>query len=154
MSLPARFRGLPVSEGTAAGTLYVVDADAAVSASADEVASAFAAVTAERFELADRLRAAGRGAEAAIIEVGALIAADPALSEPALAAVRGGEDVALAVRAAAETQAVAMEALPNRELAERARSRRPSLNAWANPPLRRARTATSSWSAARSARLT
>jgi phosphoenolpyruvate-protein kinase (PTS system EI component) len=120
MSLPARFRGLPVSEGTAAGTLYVVDADAAVSASADEVASAFAAVTAERFELADRLRAAGRGAEAAIIEVGALIAADPALSEPALAAVRGGEDVALAVRAAAETQAVAMEALPNRELAERA----------------------------------
>jgi phosphoenolpyruvate-protein kinase (PTS system EI component) len=120
MSLPARFRGLPVSEGTAAGTLYVVDADAAVSASADEVAGAFAAVTAERFALADRLRAAGRGQEAAIIEVGALIAADPALSEPALAAVRGGEDVALAVRAAAETQAVAMEGLANRELAERA----------------------------------
>jgi phosphoenolpyruvate-protein kinase (PTS system EI component) len=120
MSLPARFRGLPVSEGTAAGTLYVVDADAAVSASADEVAGAFAAVTAEGFALADRLRAAGRGQEAAIIEVGALIAADPALSEPALAAVRGGEDVALAVRAAAETQAVAMEALANRELAERA----------------------------------
>jgi len=120
MSLPARFRGLPVSEGTAAGTLYVVDADAAVSASADEVAGAFAAVTADRFALADRLRAAGRGAEAAIIEVGALIAADPALSEPALAAVRGGEDAALAVRAAAETQAVAMEGLANRELAERA----------------------------------
>ena len=120
MSLPARFRGLPVSEGTAAGTLYVVDADAAVSASADEVAGAFAAVTAERFALADRLRAAGRGQEAAIIEVGALIAADPALSEPALAAVRGGEDAALAVRAAAETQAVAMEGLANRELAERA----------------------------------
>jgi phosphoenolpyruvate-protein kinase (PTS system EI component) len=98
----------------------VVDADAAVSASADEVAGAFAAVTAERFALADRLRAAGRGAEAAIIEVGALIAADPALSEPALAAVRGGEDAALAVRAAAETQAVAMEGLANRELAERA----------------------------------
>ena len=120
MSLPARFRGLPVSEGTAAGTLYVVDADAAVSASADEVAGAFAAVTAERFALADRLRAAGRGQEAAIIEVGALIAADPALSEPALAAVRGGEEVARAVRAAAETQAVAMEGLANRELAERA----------------------------------
>jgi phosphoenolpyruvate-protein kinase (PTS system EI component) len=77
-------------------------------------------VTADRFALADRLRAAGRGAEAAIIEVGALIAADPALSEPALAAVRGGEDAALAVRAAAETQAVAMEGLANRELAERA----------------------------------
>jgi phosphoenolpyruvate-protein kinase (PTS system EI component) len=102
------------------GTLYVVDADAAVSASADEVAGAFAAVTAERFALADQLRAAGRGAEAAIIEVGALIASDPALSEPALAAVRGGEDVTAAVRAAAETQAAAMEALANRELAERA----------------------------------
>jgi phosphoenolpyruvate-protein kinase (PTS system EI component) len=120
MSLPARFTGLPVSEGTAAGTLYVADAGTAVSATPDEVAGAFAAVTAERFALADRLRAAGREQEAAIIEVGALIAADPALSEPALAAVRGGEDAASAVRAAAEQQAVAMEGLANRELAERA----------------------------------
>jgi phosphoenolpyruvate-protein kinase (PTS system EI component) len=120
MSLPARFTGLPVSEGTAAGTLYVADAGTAVSATPDEVAGAFAAVTAERFALADRLRAAGREQEAGIIEVGALIAADPALSEPALAAVRSGEDAASAVRAAAEQQAVAMEGLANRELAERA----------------------------------
>jgi phosphoenolpyruvate-protein kinase (PTS system EI component) len=120
MSLPARFTGLPVSEGTAAGTLYVADAGTAVSATPDDVAGAFAAVTAERFALADRLRAAGRDQEAAIIEVGALIAADPALSEPALAAVRGGQDAASAVRAAAEQQAVAMEGLANRELAERA----------------------------------
>ena len=75
---------------------------------------------AERFALADRLRAAGRDQEAAIIEVGALIAADPALSEPALAAVRQGEDAAMAVREAAEKQAAAMEGLANRELAERA----------------------------------
>ena len=120
MSLPARFTGLPVSEGTAAGTLYVADAGTAVSATPDEVGGAFAAVTAERFALADRLRAAGREQEAGIIEVGALIAADPALSEPALAAVRSGEDAASAVRAAAEQQAVAMEGLANRELAERA----------------------------------
>jgi multiphosphoryl transfer protein len=120
MSLPARFRGLPVSEGTAAGTLYVVDAGTPVSASPDEVAAAFAAVTAERFALAGRLRAAGRGQEADIVEVGALIAADPALSEPALAAVRAGEDAASAVTAAAEEQATAMERLANRELAERA----------------------------------
>jgi len=120
MNLPARFRGLPVSEGTAAGTLYVVDAGAAVSATPDEVAGAFAAVVAERFALADRLRTAGRDSEAAIIEVGALIAADPALSEPAMAAVRAGEDAATAVRAAAEKQAAAMESLANRELAERA----------------------------------
>jgi phosphoenolpyruvate-protein kinase (PTS system EI component) len=120
MNLPARFRGLPVSEGTAAGTLYVVDAGAAVSATPDEVAGAFAAVVAERFALADRLRTAGRDSEAAIIEVGAFIAADPALSEPAIAAVRAGEDTATAVRAAAEKQAAAMESLANRELAERA----------------------------------
>jgi phosphoenolpyruvate-protein kinase (PTS system EI component) len=120
MSFPARFRGLPVSDGTAAGTLYVVDASAAVSATPDEVAGAFAAVVAERFALADRLRVAGRDQEAAIIEVGALIAADPALSEPALAAVRQGEDAATAVREAAEKQATAMEGLANRELAERA----------------------------------
>ena len=120
MSLPARFTGLPVSEGTAAGILHVVGADLVISATPDEVASAFAAVAADRFALADRLRADGRAQEAAIIEIGALIATDPALSEPALAAVRGGEDVTSAVRGAAEQQASMMEALTNRELAERA----------------------------------
>jgi phosphoenolpyruvate-protein kinase (PTS system EI component) len=125
MSLPARFSGLPVSEGTAAGILHVVDShvvDAGLMASATpaEVASAFAAVSAERFALAGRLRADGREKEAAIIEIGALIASDPALSEPALDAVRGGEEVSSAVRAAAEKQAAMMEALTNRELAERA----------------------------------
>ena len=107
MNLPMRFAGLPVSEGIALGTLHIADTETAVSATPEEVGEAFAAVAAERFALAERLRDAGREQEAAIIEVGALIAADPALSEPALAAVRGGEDVALAVRAAAETQAVA-----------------------------------------------
>jgi phosphoenolpyruvate-protein kinase (PTS system EI component) len=120
MNLPARFRGLPVSEGMAAGILHVVDANTAISATPQEVAGAFAAVAAERLALADRLRAAGRHEEADIIEVGALIAADPALSEPAMAAVSGGEDAAVAVRAAAEKQAAAMEALASRELAERA----------------------------------
>jgi phosphoenolpyruvate-protein kinase (PTS system EI component) len=120
MTHPARFRGLPVSDGTAAGTLYVVADGPPVSATAEQVAGAFGAVRAERSALAERLRAAGRGQEADIIEVGALIAADPALSEPALAAIRGGVDAATAVLAAAQQQAAAMEVLANRELAERA----------------------------------
>jgi phosphoenolpyruvate-protein kinase (PTS system EI component) len=122
--LPARFRGLPVSAGTAAGVLAIVGdtvADTmAASATPEEVAAAFAAVAAERSALAGRLRAAGRDAEADIIEIGALIAADPALSGPAVAAVRGGADAATAVRETAERHAAAMAQLENPALAERA----------------------------------
>ncbi len=92
----------------------------AASATADEVAAAFVAVAAERSALAARLRSAGRAQEADIIEVAALIATDPALTEPAIAAVRGGENAAAAVSGAAEKQAVVMEGLANRALAERA----------------------------------
>jgi phosphoenolpyruvate-protein kinase (PTS system EI component) len=128
MKLPARFRGLPVSAGTAAGVLAIaVDPDgdtaadtAAADATPEEVAAAFAAVAAERSALAGRLRAAGRGDEADIIEIGALIAADPSLSGPAVAAVRDGADAATAVRATAERHAAAMARLDNPALAERA----------------------------------
>jgi phosphoenolpyruvate-protein kinase (PTS system EI component) len=120
MNLPARFTGQSVSEGMAEGTLQVIDVSTAVSARPDEVAAAFGEVSAERFALAGRLRDAGREQEADIIEVGALIAADPALSEPAIRAVRGGQDAGSAVREAAEQQAQAMESLANRALAERA----------------------------------
>jgi phosphoenolpyruvate-protein kinase (PTS system EI component) len=120
MNVPTRFRGLPVSEGIASGTLHVADVETAVSATPEEVRDAFAAVAAERFALAQRLRDAGREQEAAIIEVGALIAGDPLLAEPAVAAVRGGGDAATAVRQAAEAQAAVIEALANREMAERA----------------------------------
>jgi phosphoenolpyruvate-protein kinase (PTS system EI component) len=120
MNLPTRFRGLPVSEGTAAGRLHIAEVSRAVSAAPDEVRDAFAAVSAERFALAERLRGAGREQEAAIIEVGALIAADPALTGPAVAAVLGGDSAAAAVREAAEKQAAVLEGLANRELAERA----------------------------------
>lgn len=118
--MKVRFTGLPVSEGHAVGTLLIVGAAAAVSATPDEVAAAFAAVAAERSALAAQLRSAGRSQEADIIEVSALIAADPALSEPAVTAVRGGADAAAAVREAAERQAAAMAGLANRALAERA----------------------------------
>jgi phosphoenolpyruvate-protein kinase (PTS system EI component) len=120
MNLPARFPGLSVSEGRASGTVRVVGTDMTVSATADEVAAAFVAVAAERSALAVRLRRAGRDQEADIIEVAALIATDPSLTEPAVAAVQGGENAAAAVSAAAEKQAAVMEGLANRALAERA----------------------------------
>jgi phosphoenolpyruvate-protein kinase (PTS system EI component) len=86
----------------------------------------FAAVAAERGDLAARLRAAGRDHEAEIVQIGALIAADPALSAPALAALDKADataDVAVAVaavREAAEAQAAILEALPDPDLAQRA----------------------------------
>lgn len=118
--MKVRFAGLPVSEGYAVGSLLIVSAAAAVSATPGEVAAAFAAVASERSALAAKLRSAGRASEAGIIEVSALIAADPALSEPAVALVRDGVDAASAVREAAERQAAVMAALANRALAERA----------------------------------
>jgi phosphoenolpyruvate-protein kinase (PTS system EI component) len=122
---PVRFRGLPVSAGTAAGMLRItgdtaVDDTTAASATPEEVSAAFLAVAAERSALADRLRNAGRESEAEIITIGALIAGDPSLSAPALAAMRDGTDAATAVREATEGHAAAMEKLDNPELAERA----------------------------------
>jgi phosphoenolpyruvate-protein kinase (PTS system EI component) len=121
---PARFHGVPVSAGTAAGILRIVAdsavGDASVAATPEEVAAAFTGVAADRSALAERLRKAGRTSEAEIIAIGALIAGDPALSSPAVAAVQGGADAVTAVREAAEGQAVMMEQLDNPALAARA----------------------------------
>ncbi|MGH3206943.1 MAG: putative PEP-binding protein [Trebonia sp.] len=151
------YRGTPVSEGVAAGELYLPDAAAgtgagtaaeagaeAVTVTAGDVRAAFASVAAERSALAGRLRAAGRDHEADIVEIGALIAADPALSAPALddlaatsAPVAGGDRsehepqrndhwryplaaAAAAISTAAETQAEILAALPDPDLAQRA----------------------------------
>jgi len=120
MSQSARFTGRPVSEGTAAGRLYVADSGPPVDATAEQVREAFAAVAADRGDLAERLRAAGRPAEADIIGVAGLIAADPALVGPAVTAVVGGTDAATAVTEAAEAQATMLAGLAVPELAERA----------------------------------
>ncbi len=119
MSPIARFRGLPFSAGIATGRLHIADVAGPATATADEVRDAFAAVAAQRSALAERLRRAGRGEEAAIIDVAALIAADPALVEPAVAAVREGAAAATAVHQASEAQAAILEALATPELAER-----------------------------------
>ena len=93
------FRGTPVSEGEAAGELYLPDTPPAAgppavgppaagpaapgaagqgaALTAEDVRAAFGAVAAERGELAAALRAAGRDHKAGIVQVGALIAADP-----------------------------------------------------------------------------
>src|SRR5580658_2062093 len=97
------YRGTPVSEGVAAGELYLPDVPAgtgtaAVTVTVDEVRAAFAAVAAERDALAGQLRAAGRDHEADIVAIGGLIAADPALSGPALAALSGSAGDIVAAR--------------------------------------------------------
>jgi phosphoenolpyruvate-protein kinase (PTS system EI component) len=116
----ARFTGTPVSDGMAAGALYLADVTAPTAASADDVAAAFAAVAADRTALATQLRSQGRQQEADIVAVAALIAADPVLVGPAIAAVRAGKDAVAAVRAAADTQAAVLASLDNPLLAERA----------------------------------
>jgi phosphoenolpyruvate-protein kinase (PTS system EI component) len=91
------YRGTPVSEGVAAGQLYLPDAPVPPAAAetetgratvtADDVRAAFSAVAADRGALAGRLRASGRDHEADIVTIGALMAADPALSGPAVDAL-------------------------------------------------------------------
>ena len=121
MTQPSRYRGLPVSEGTAAGQLYPGDTPAGIlPATPEQVAEAFAAVARERSALAQQLREGGRGEEADIVAIGALIAADPALVDPAVAAARDGADAAAAVERSAAAQAAAIAALANPDLAARA----------------------------------
>jgi multiphosphoryl transfer protein len=163
------YRGTPVSAGVAAGELFLPDLPAAeptgagtragtadgaaasspaVTVTAGDVRAAFAAVAADRRALAGQLRAAGRGEEADIVTIGALMAADPALSGPAadaLASRAAGPAAAgrvaagaqhapvrddpgrfplatavAAITAAAQAQAAILEALPDPDLAQRA----------------------------------
>jgi phosphoenolpyruvate-protein kinase (PTS system EI component) len=121
MTQPSRYRGQPVSEGIAAGQLYPGDTAAGTApVTPAQVAEAFAAVARERSALAQQLREGGRGEEADIVAIGALIAADPALVDPAVAAARNGADAVAAVERSAAAQAAAIAALANPDLAARA----------------------------------
>jgi phosphoenolpyruvate-protein kinase (PTS system EI component) len=116
-----------VSPGVATGQVYLGEA-VTVGAGAvpagpgtpDEVRAAFAAVAAERFALAERLRTEGRDDQAAIVEIGGLMAGDPTLVEAAVAAVTSGTGAVAAVSGAATAQADILAALPNEDLAARA----------------------------------
>ncbi len=112
--------GTPVSDGIAAGRLYLADIRLAARATPSQVRAAFAAVAADRGALAEGLRAAGRADEADIVGVAALMAADPLLVDPAVAAVAEGVDAATAVINAAEAQASILAGLGNADLAARA----------------------------------
>ena len=128
MTTARRYKGLPVSEGVATGQLYPGDTRGGIgSATPDQVREAFAAVAAERSALAWQLRQDGRDEEAGIVEIGALIAADPALVNPAAAAAADG--AAAAVQRSAATQADALAALANPDLAARADDVRQVANA-------------------------
>jgi phosphoenolpyruvate-protein kinase (PTS system EI component) len=125
MNLPSRYRGQAVSEGIGLGEIYLGDARAGGNgqhrpATEDDVRAAFAAVARDRAALARQLRERGQELQAGIVEVAALIAADPALTGLAIAAVRGGADGAEAVGQAAEAQAELLAALPDPDLAQRA----------------------------------
>jgi phosphoenolpyruvate-protein kinase (PTS system EI component) len=128
MTAASRYRGQPVSEGTGTGQIYLGDAPGSAggpgpvrrSAGEDEVRAAFAAVARERAALAARLRERGEDLQAGIVDIGALIAADPALTGPAIDAVRAGTDGGAAVSQAAEAQAAVLAGLPDPELAQRA----------------------------------
>jgi multiphosphoryl transfer protein len=127
VSPSASFPGRMVSPGVATGQVYL---GAAVTVGSepgpggpgtpDEVRAAFAAVAAERFTLAERLRTEGRDDQAAIVEIGGLMAGDPALVEAAVADVTAGASAVAAVTGAAAAQAGILAALPNEDLAARA----------------------------------
>jgi phosphoenolpyruvate-protein kinase (PTS system EI component) len=86
----------------------------------DEVRAAFAAVAAERFALAERLRGQGRDDQAAIVEIAGVMAGDPTLVEAAVGAATAGIDAVQAVTGAATAQADILAALTNEDLAARA----------------------------------
>jgi phosphoenolpyruvate-protein kinase (PTS system EI component) len=122
-------RGAPASPGVAVGPARVLDrADEGPVARTRpwpvELAHARAALDAARAALettAGRLRGAGRGAEADMLEAGALMAADPALDEAVAEAVRErARSAATAIREAAELHAGRIAALGDPVLAERA----------------------------------
>jgi phosphoenolpyruvate-protein kinase (PTS system EI component) len=125
MTEPSRYRGQPVSEGTGLGAIYLGDALDAASGhrphtTEDDVRTAFAAVARDRAALAQQLRERGQDLQAGVVDIAALIAADPALISPAIDAVRAGADGAAAVSAAGEAQAALLAALPDPDLAQRA----------------------------------
>jgi multiphosphoryl transfer protein len=125
MTAPSRYRGQPVSEGVGTGEIYLGDAPSVrvgtdPNPGEDDVRAAFAAVARERAALAARLRERGQDLQADIVDIGALIAADPALIGPVIDAIRAGADGIAAASAAAEAQAAVLAALPDPDLAQRA----------------------------------
>jgi phosphoenolpyruvate-protein kinase (PTS system EI component) len=123
MTASSRYRGQPVSEGIGRGQIYLGDAPNGTErqhSTEDDVRAAFAAIARDRAVLARQLRERGQDLQAGIVDIAALIAADPALIGPAIDAVRTGADGPAAVKAAGQAQAALLAALPDPDLAQRA----------------------------------
>jgi phosphoenolpyruvate-protein kinase (PTS system EI component) len=123
-------RGAPASPGMAAGAARVLDPPRGPTrvvppgerpAEAARVSEALRAAADEIERLAERMRSAGREAEAEIVATGALMALDPALATAAEAAVTGrGTPAPDAIVEAAEVHAAAIAAIDDANLAARA----------------------------------
>ncbi len=122
--------GLPASPGIGVGAVRRLVAPASAGSTVPEedrgaeierALAALAAAAGELDALAARLRADGRGADAEIVETGALMALDPGLAADVSAAVAGdGAPAQDAILKACGAQADVLAALPDAMLAARA----------------------------------
>ena len=118
--MTTELRGVPAAPGAAVGAPWIHRPPDARGAVRTTVPAAAAAAAAELTELAARLDADGRAAEAEILAAQALMASDPELLEAATAAVDGGADPVAAVGDAGETIAATFETLDDPVLSARA----------------------------------
>lgn len=118
--MTTELRGVPAAPGAAVGAPWIHRPPDPRGAVRTTFAAAAAAAESELNELAGRLDADGRAAEAAILAAQALMASDPELLEAATAAIDGGADPVAAVVAAGETIATSFEALDDAVLSARA----------------------------------
>jgi len=115
-------RGVPASPGIGAGPARVLAAPG-VGPAAGGLEQARVALDRARAGLdatARRLRAAGRGDEADIVEAGALMAVDPALDSSVEVLIAAGRGAAAAIVEATEEHAARLAALGDERLAARA----------------------------------
>jgi multiphosphoryl transfer protein len=131
MTARRALRGLPASPGCAAapvrlaarvrlnGTGPAAGLDPAVETR--RALEALEAAAADMEELAARLRAEDRAADAEIVSTGVLLARDPGLADTVIAAMRGGPvTAASAIVTACEQQAAVLASLPDPTLSARA----------------------------------
>jgi phosphoenolpyruvate-protein phosphotransferase len=121
--MTARLRGVAAAPGVATAPPWSPPAPAARNAGSPpalELGEAVARAAAELQGLADRLASQGRNEEGAIFAAQALMAEDPALLDPAAAAIAAGTPADEAILAAGEAAAVALASLEDELLAARA----------------------------------
>jgi phosphoenolpyruvate-protein phosphotransferase len=118
--MTTELHGVPAAPGAAVGAAWIHRPSHRSGGVRTTVAAAAAAAEAELNELAARLDADGRTAEAEILAAQALMASDPDLLEAATAAVDGGADPVAAIGHTGEAIAAQFEALEDAVLSARA----------------------------------